>query len=166
MLEYYVAKSSRICMDATSSKSDIGTSEASAVEQKNRSSMYDASVDTTDDSGAGCSPHSLLSVLCQLTPSQLACEADSEATAPTGAKRWKGTKVKDPKNMKSVHCILTIICTSQLESCSVSLVGSKFQPRRVSSINITSTKHQNGKAKEALKRKREQNVVEALKQYD
>ena len=94
-------------MATTSSTSDIGTSEASEVEPETRSSVYDASVDTADDSEAGCSPLSLLSVLCQPAPSQLARKRKMQqntvpALPPTGTKRCKGTTANDPKHVKPV----------------------------------------------------------------
>ena len=87
-------------MATTSSTSDIGTSEASEVEPETRSSVYDASVDTADDSEAGCSPLSLLSVLCQPAPSQLARKRKIQqntvpALPPTGMKRCKGTTANE-----------------------------------------------------------------------
>ena len=57
---------------ATSSTSDIGTSEVSEIKLETSGSAYDASVDTGDDTEAGSSVVSLLSVLRQPTPLQLA----------------------------------------------------------------------------------------------
>lgn len=57
---------------ATSSTSDIGTSEVSEIKLETSGSAYDASVDTGDDTKARSSVVSLLSVLRQPTPLQLA----------------------------------------------------------------------------------------------
>lgn len=83
---------------STSSTSNKGTSEVSEIELETSGSAYVASADTGDDTEAGFSVVSLLSVLCQpTTPSQLVRKRkiQQNPVPPAGTKCCKGSTVND-----------------------------------------------------------------------
>lgn len=82
---------------ATSSTSDTGTSEVSEMELETSGSAYIVSADTGDDTEAGFSVVSLLSVLCQPTPLQLVHKRkiQQHPVLPAGTKCCKGSTVND-----------------------------------------------------------------------
>ena len=136
---------------ATSSSSDIGTSEVSEIELETCGSVYDASVDTSDDTEAGSSVVSLLSVLRQPTPSQLARKRkiQQNPVPPTGTKRCKGSTVNDPKNVKPTDRVKQYTNDDLQVSSGKSFCSAcREEISTKNSIidkHINSTKHQKGK---------------------
>ena len=116
-----------------------------------------ASVDTGDDTEAGSSVVSLLSVLRRPTPSQLARKHKIQQLHT----------VNDPKNVKPIDRVKQyandhlqvsagkLFCPACREEVSTK--------KSIIDKHINSTKHQKGKERITLKTKNEQSIVEALK---
>ena len=116
---------------ATSSTSDIGTSEVSEIELETSGSAYDASVDTGDDTEAGSSVVSLLSVLRQPTPLQLARKHKVNRTqflqrVQSAAKAAQLVTIRMSSQLIVSNSMLMIIFKCLLESYSAQLVGKKL----------------------------------------
>ena len=77
------------------------------MELKTSGSAFDACADTGDDTEARSSVVSLLTALCQPTPSQLACKRTIQRNPvpPTGAKHCTGSTVNDRNSVKPIDCI-------------------------------------------------------------
>ena len=154
------------------SSSDVDISEIE-LETSAIGSAYDASVDSTEDKArSGSSSASLLSVLRQPPPSQLARKRKIlwNSVPPTGTKRCKGSTVNDPKNVKPIDRVKQydsdyfqvsagkLFCSACREEVSTK--------KSIIDHHINSIKHQKGKERLTSKKKGEQSIVEALKRYD
>ena len=141
------------------SSSDVDISEIE-LETSAIGSAYDASVDSTEDKArSGSSIASLLSVLRQPPPSQLARKHKilRNSVPPTGTKHCKGSTVNDPKNVKPIDCV------KQYDSDYFQVSAGKlfcsacreevFTKKSIIDHHINSVKHQKGKERLTSKRK-------------